>query len=198
MGGSDELPDAEITLCIRSGGSWSPCAPSAVVWLRMASPNNIYGLGSLRQVWDGWGLEQDQQCTWELQTRGRNMHLNGLNKREKIEHRFYEKVCTASIPYITKVANMIRSLAFIEDISARESGSLPPCTIEHDRVAVRLDSRGVKLSFKRTIPRQKRATSPNSIVEADVSDNSISEMASVSVTEEYINEILYDLTESGN
>uniref|UniRef100_A0A6F7P9K7 Secreted protein n=1 Tax=Haemonchus contortus TaxID=6289 RepID=A0A6F7P9K7_HAECO len=115
--------------------------------------------------------------------------------REKIEHRFYEKVCTASIPYITKLANMIRSLAFIEDISARESGSLPPCTIEHDRVAARLDSRGVKLSFKRTIPRQKRATSPNSIVEADTS---ISEMASVSVTEEYINEILYDLTESGS
>ncbi|KAK6011318.1 hypothetical protein OSTOST_23603, partial [Ostertagia ostertagi] len=115
--------------------------------------------------------------------------------RERIQHRFQEKVCPAFIHYVGKVANIVKSLASIEDITTRTDGPLSPCVIEHDRVATRLDSRGAKLSFKRTISREKRSASSNSIAEPEIF---VSEMASVSVTEDYINEMLYDLTESGN
>ncbi|VDL81863.1 unnamed protein product [Nippostrongylus brasiliensis] len=76
----------------------------------------------------------------------------------------------------------------ISDVKAKA------CPIEHERVASRFDSRGVKLSFKRMSSREKRSALDNS-AEHKVPT---SEMGSVAVTEEYINEMLFDLTENDN
>ncbi|KAK5979276.1 BPI1 domain-containing protein [Trichostrongylus colubriformis] len=114
---------------------------------------------------------------------------------ERIQHRFHEKVCPAFTHYVGEVANIVRSLASIEDVTTQKDELSLPCVIEHDRVATRIDSRGAKLSFKRTIPREKRSAISNAVVEPEIP---VDEMASVSVTEDYINEMLCDLTESGS
>ncbi|KAK6056491.1 hypothetical protein COOONC_06004 [Cooperia oncophora] len=118
-----------------------------------------------------------------------------IDFRERIQHRFNEKLCLAFTHYVGKVANIVKSLASIEDYTTRKGLPLSPCVIEHDRVATRLDSRGAKLSFKRAISREKRSAITNGVDEPEATGG---EMASVSVTEDYINEMLYDLTESGN
>ncbi|KAK6057465.1 hypothetical protein COOONC_05017 [Cooperia oncophora] len=87
--------------------------------------------------------------------------------RERIQHRFNEKLCLAFTHYVGKVANIVKSLASIEDYTTRKGLPLSPCVIEHDRVATRLDSRGAKLSFKRAISREKRSAITNGVDEPE-------------------------------
>ncbi|VDL82928.1 unnamed protein product [Nippostrongylus brasiliensis] len=113
---------------------------------------------------------------------------------EQISTRLHEKVCPALIHFARKIANIAKSVAVIEDIARKNDVKAKACPIEHERVASRFDSRGVKLSFKRMSPREKRSALDNS-AEHKVPTT---EMGSVAVTEEYINEMLFDLTENDN
>lgn len=114
--------------------------------------------------------------------------------RERIQTRLHEKVCPAFLHYLKKIVGITKSLGAIEDFIRRKDESFPLCLIEHERVATRFDSRGVKLSFKRLISREKRSALSNHAEH----ESPVDEMASVSVTEDYINEMLVDLSDSGN
>ncbi|KHJ98744.1 hypothetical protein OESDEN_01272 [Oesophagostomum dentatum] len=115
--------------------------------------------------------------------------------RGRIEIRFQEKICPALIHFTKKLVNITPSIASIEDITPREVDVSSPCTVDHENAAWRYDTKGMKLSFKRANPRQKRSAADNSVKEAEVNQN---EKASVSLTEDYINEVLADLMENDN
>ncbi|VDM56827.1 unnamed protein product [Angiostrongylus costaricensis] len=116
--------------------------------------------------------------------------------KERLQHRFHENLCPAIPHFAEKTANIITSIASIEDFIDPKERLPPMCALRYVSTLSRLNSRGAKISFKRCIPRAKRPTKdataidPEAIVE--------SEMASFSIREDYINEMLYDLKQSGN
>ncbi|EYB82649.1 hypothetical protein Y032_0355g3344 [Ancylostoma ceylanicum] len=113
--------------------------------------------------------------------------------RERIQKRFQEKVCPALMKFTEKIANITQSLASIEDITWQSESAGAPCIVRHENAAWRFDTKGVKLSFKRSSPREKRSASGTSVKEIESTQN---EMASVSLTEDYINEMLGELVEN--
>ncbi|CAJ0606896.1 unnamed protein product [Cylicocyclus nassatus] len=115
--------------------------------------------------------------------------------RELIKERFHEAVCPALVKYVEKVADMTDTLASIDEIVPKKDNTDSPKLVNHEKAAWRYDTRGVKLSFKRTNPRKKRSTLDNNVKDHE---NIHNEMASVSLTEDYVNEMLTDLMENDN
>ncbi|KAL6734994.1 hypothetical protein Aduo_005477 [Ancylostoma duodenale] len=115
--------------------------------------------------------------------------------RERIQRRFQEKVCPALMKFTEKIAHVTQSLASIEDITWQSESAGSPCIVRHEKAAWRFDAKGLKLSFKRSSPREKRSATSNNVKEIESTQN---EMASVSLTEDYINEMLGELAENDN
>ncbi|KIH68656.1 hypothetical protein ANCDUO_01010 [Ancylostoma duodenale] len=92
----------------------------------------------------------------------------------------------------------------VDDDVLESAGS--PCIVRHEKAAWRFDAKGMKLSFKRSSPREKRSATSNNVKEIEVrvqprlrsAKSTQNEMASVSLTEDYINEMLGELAENDN
>uniref|UniRef100_A0A0K0DCB6 BPI2 domain-containing protein n=1 Tax=Angiostrongylus cantonensis TaxID=6313 RepID=A0A0K0DCB6_ANGCA len=116
--------------------------------------------------------------------------------KERLQYRFHESLCSAIPHFAEKTASIITSIASIEDFTDHKEQLPPTCVLRYVNALSRLNSRGAKISFKRCIPRERRTTKDTATIDPEAIVES--EMASISIREDYINEMFYDLKQSGN